>query len=58
MYEPSIRVPLLINYPKLVSESKTHDAMALNIDLAPTILDLAGLQSDEMQGRSLNTGRF
>lgn len=51
-YEPSIRVPLLVHVPGL--ESATPEAPVLNIDLAPTLLDLAGLTIPEsMQGRSL-----
>ena len=54
-HEPSIRVPLLIYDPRH-PEYAGHrpEAMALNIDIAPTLLDLAGINApDEMQGRSL-----
>jgi len=54
-YEPSIRVPLLLvdqRHPEYAG--LRPDAMALNIDVAPTLLDLAGLAApDAMQGRSL-----
>jgi len=54
MYEPSLRVPLLARYPRLGVSGKVETRMALNIDLAPTILDFAGLPIPEsMQGRSL-----
>ncbi|HEV2498113.1 MAG TPA: sulfatase [Terriglobia bacterium] len=54
MHEPSIRVPLSIRYPNLVKAGSVCSEMALNTDIAPTILDLAGLQIPEwMQGRSL-----
>lgn len=54
MYEPSLRIPLLIRYPRLPVSGKVVEQMALNIDVAPTILDLAGLPVPEvMQGRSL-----
>jgi len=53
VYEESLRIPLLVRYPKLVPKSKVLDEMVLNIDLAPTFLDLAGLPvPGEMQGRS------
>lgn len=44
MYEESIRVPLIIRDPRL-PESRwgRRKQMALNIDLAPTILSMAGL---------------
>lgn len=52
MYEESIRVPMLIHDPR--RKPRVVDALTLNIDLAPTILDLAGLAiPGEMQGRSL-----
>lgn len=42
-YEESIRVPLLIHDPRLTGDGVTRDEMALNIDLAPTIISAAGL---------------
>jgi len=54
MHEPSIRVPLLIRYPKLIKPATTDDRMVLNIDIAPTVLDLAGVKiPDHMHGRSM-----
>ena len=51
-YEVSMRVPLLVRYPRL-GRTGTADGMALNIDLAPTMLDFAGVPvPPEMQGRS------
>ena len=54
-YEESIRIPLLVRWPKLGEQArgKLVDQLALNIDLAPTLLDLAGVKVPaEMQGRS------
>ncbi len=42
MYEESIRVPLLVRYPPLVPKGTVINEMALNIDLAPSILDICG----------------
>ncbi|MCS7166096.1 MAG: sulfatase [Gemmatales bacterium] len=54
MHEPSIRVPLLVRYPPLVREGTTCAKMVLNLDIAPTIMELAGLPVPaHMQGRSL-----
>lgn len=54
MYEESLRMPFLVRYPPLVDPSESTDAMALNIDFAPTFLDLAGVPvPDTFQGRSL-----
>jgi arylsulfatase A-like enzyme len=52
-YEESMRVPLLLRYPKLAGKGKLIDTEVLNIDLAPTLLDYAGVAIPErMQGRS------
>lgn len=52
-YDESLRIPLLLRYPKLGVKGIVIDRMALNIDLAPTWLDLAGLPIPmEMQGLS------
>ena len=53
-YEESIRVPLLIQDPRQASAPSTANALALNIDVAPTLLEAAGVaKPDWMQGRSL-----
>lgn len=52
-YEESLRIPLLVRYPKLGGGNKLIDQMALNVDLAPTLLDFAGAPIPKaMQGRS------
>lgn len=54
MHEPSIRVPLLVRYPEQIKAGTLCDRMVLNIDLAPTVLDLAGVAVPKwMHGRSL-----
>ncbi|HEX7900061.1 MAG TPA: sulfatase [Planctomycetota bacterium] len=54
MHEVSIRVPLVIRYPKAVKAGSTYDKMALNVDFAPTVLDLAGVDVPKtMQGLPL-----
>jgi N-acetylglucosamine-6-sulfatase len=53
-YEESIRVPLIMRHPRLAKAGAVLDALALNIDLAPTLLDVARVRPpSEMQGRSL-----
>ncbi|MFK7848379.1 MAG: sulfatase [Rhodothermales bacterium] len=54
-HEPSIRVPLLVYDPRHPEYAgKRPTAMSLNIDVAPTLLDLAGLEVPaSMQGESL-----
>ena len=56
MYEESIRVPLIIRDPRLPQSLRGRrcEAMALSIDLAPTMLGLAGVSIPAaMQGRDL-----
>lgn len=43
LYEEGLRLPYLVRYPRLFPKGKVVDEMVLNIDLAPTFLDLAGL---------------
>jgi len=53
LYEESIRVPLLVRYPEAVAKGKVLNKLALNIDVAPTFLELAGVKIPaEMQGKS------
>lgn len=53
-YEESIRIPLLIRYPKGIKAETSIDQFALSIDFAPTFLDLAGVPAPKtMEGRSL-----
>jgi arylsulfatase A-like enzyme len=53
-YDESLRIPFLLRYPKLALATNLVDGIVLNLDLAPTILDLAGLPvPPTMQGRSL-----
>jgi arylsulfatase A-like enzyme len=54
MYEESIRMPFLVRWPAQIKPGTRSDAMALNVDFAPTFLDAAGLPpAPQMQGRSL-----
>jgi arylsulfatase A-like enzyme len=54
MHEPSIRVPLMIRYPKRIPAGTIRSEMALDLDIAPTLLDLAGVEiPSNLQGKSL-----
>ena len=56
MYEESIRVPLIIFDPRAPKSKRGRivDALTLNLDFAPTLLELAGVPVPAgMQGRSL-----
>jgi arylsulfatase A-like enzyme len=53
-YEESLRIPMIIRFPKSIPAGKTMDEMVLNIDVAPTFLDYAGVAIPaEIQGKSL-----
>ncbi len=53
-YEESARIPLLIRYPALIKAGSFVDSMALNIDMAPTLLQVAGAEPlANAHGRSL-----
>jgi arylsulfatase A-like enzyme len=53
MYEASIAMPFLIRYPRLVTAGSTNDDIVVNVDFAPTFLDLADVEVPaHVQGRS------
>ena len=53
MYEPSIRIPMIMRWPGHVPAGVTREEMVLNVDAAPTLLEIAGVKpAPSMQGRS------
>jgi arylsulfatase A-like enzyme len=52
-YEESIHVPLIVRFDPLVEEAREDAHFALNVDLAPTIAELARVPSPGVEGRSL-----
>ncbi len=52
MYEHMVRIPLVVKAPG-VAGRRVRDYQAVNADIAPTLLDYAGVAIPEMQGRSL-----
>ncbi len=53
-FDESIRIPLLIRYPKLLKPGTKIPAIVANIDIAPTFLALAGAPiPSAIQGKSL-----
>ena len=52
--ETSMRMPFLIRYPKLIKPGSVNNDLCMNHDIAPTLLELAGIEVPEsMQGRSM-----
>jgi arylsulfatase A-like enzyme len=54
MYEESIRMPFLVRWPAGIKPGTKSDAIGLNVDFAPTFLEIANVPvPSDMQGRSL-----
>ena len=54
MYEETLRMPLIIRYPKEIKPKSVNNDIVLNLDFAQTFLDFAHLPiPSDMQGRSL-----
>ena len=53
MYEQSLSTPLLVRYPKEIRPGTEITDLVMNLDLAPTLLDYAGIEvPSDMQGQS------
>ncbi len=53
-YEEGIRSPFVVRYPRRARAGTTIDRLVMSIDIAPTLVDLAGGKAPAtMQGRSL-----
>ena len=54
MYEPSLRIPRLLRYPRMVKAGQVDAHFVQHQDIAPTVLDFAGVAIPEVvQGRSV-----
>jgi len=53
VYEEAIGVPFVVRYDALIENARTDESLALNIDLAPTFAELAGVSAPGAEGRSL-----
>ena len=53
MYEESFRMPFIISYPKMIQPKSENSNLLLNIDFAPTLLELASIEIPKsIQGTS------
>lgn len=55
-YLPSVRIPFLLRFPGRVEGGSVDERLVANIDIAPTVLDAAGVpvpQDPPMDGRSV-----
>ncbi len=54
MYEPSLKVPLLVRWPGVVQAGASRNDLVQNLDFAPTFLELAGAHiPGDIQGESI-----
>ena len=51
-YEPALRVPLFVRYPKWFSGQRTDKPVSL-LDILPTVLDAAEAEPEELPGKSM-----
>ncbi len=55
VYEESVRIPLLIRYPRLIAKPAASDLLVSQVDLAPTLLKWCGVPiPPSVQGRDLS----
>lgn len=55
-YEESLRTPMIVRYPAAVKSGTSTEALVMNIDIAPTLLDYAQTAiPTDMQGCSMRT---
>ncbi|MCV2396268.1 sulfatase [Actinotalea sp. M2MS4P-6] len=53
MFEESLRMPMLMSFPRRVAPGQVHSGLVTNVDFAQTFLEAAGVPAHErMQGRS------
>lgn len=54
-YESGLRVPMLVRWPGHTAEGLVRRELAMTVDILPTVLEAAGVQSpgDHLAGRSL-----
>lgn len=52
-FEEAIRIPFVVRYDALIDAPRTDPSLVLNIDVAPTAADLAGVAAPGADGASL-----
>ena len=57
IYEESIQMPFLVRFPENIPAGTTRDDLLTNADIAPTLLEFAGVETPaSMQGESFRSG--
>jgi arylsulfatase len=55
MYDDLVRIPLFVRWPGHIKPARITESVAESVDLAPTLLDLAGLPLlDQVEGKSMS----
>ncbi len=49
LYEGGVKIPLMMYWPAGIDSGSTYDELVQNIDFAPTFLDLAGLDINQVK---------
>lgn len=53
LYDSGIKTPFIVHFPKIISTASVSDSLVSSIDVAATILELAGIEKDKrIQGQS------
>ncbi len=54
-YEEGIRIPMILHYPDKIEAGSVHDEMVVSLDVAPTVLELAGAEEHglNLHGQSM-----
>jgi N-sulfoglucosamine sulfohydrolase len=53
LYDSGIHTPLIVRWPKNIPAGSVQTGLASSIDLAPTLMALAGLPQDTMEGENI-----
>jgi len=53
VYEEAINVPFVVRYDAMIANPRVDENLVVNIDLAPTFAELAGVEAPGAEGRSL-----
>lgn len=53
LYEQGIRIPLIVKWPGVVQSGTKTDALVSMVDILPTLLDMAGVAPQPLDGKSL-----
>jgi N-acetylglucosamine-6-sulfatase len=53
IYDEALRVPLIVSHPRRIRGGRVVSQVVCNVDIAPTLAEIAGVPSRPVDGRSL-----